>query len=448
MKIRNFLLGLGLGGILLSAGCSKGNVPQQDADDLYTKLKEAGIESTFVPFSPFPSLQISDLSGIGASLEGKLVIGMGEATHGSAEFQKVKHRFFQMLAQTKAYRALIIEENFSAVVPLNQYILSGSGDLDMLLKGLRSNMFKTSEFKALMIWMRTFNNGKTDAEKVQVFGMDAQNTGFSARAIQQSVAAYDAGYLSSFNTDAVSFLADLQNYGSEQEALKDLPNLKNAIRRIRGKISQNSLLYIGGLGARGYNVLLQHVRIIEQALEQYSGFAIKMSKGFEVRDANMSENVEWVETYMGMGTKRMVWVHNGHINLQKQAYFGDGAISVLGTNLKAKYGNAFYSIGFVFNQGRTRAVNGITGKDEVFTLQPQAKNILSNALAKFEHPCFFYGISNGSVSVRNALGASYQVFQMGAVYDNKVKNALWTYNISKEFDGIVFLDTVSPLTPL
>jgi erythromycin esterase len=434
---------------LVSLGCREDGPLQSPTAKLYDELEKNGFANKMVPFSPQPGNEVGDMQRLEAQFSGKQVIGFGEATHGTAEFQTVKHRMFQLLATRMGFKSLVIEENFSAVVTVNEYINTGMGNINTLLAGLRSSMFKTVEFKNLVNWMKAYNTGKTDAEKVQLFGMDAQNTGYSAKAVQQMVATYEPTYLTQYNQAAEAMLADLTNYPSEQAAIAALPQLKQQWAAVRQHIEAASSVYTTGAGAKGYALLQQHIAIVAQALNQFSAFVNGMNSGFAIRDKNMADNVKWAETFVGTGSKLMVWVHNGHINTQQQDYFGKGPINVLGTNLKAMYGSSFYSVAILFNQGAFSAVNANTGQNQVFTLAPYSKANMSVALARFNQPCFFYHLQgSGNSALDQLFNRSYRFYQLGAGYDNKLENAIWEYNLYKEFDGLVFISKTVAYTAL
>jgi erythromycin esterase-like protein len=114
------------------------------------------------------------------------------------------------------------------------------------------------------------------------------------------------------------------------------------------------------------------------------------------------------------------------------------------------YGAAFYAIGFAFNEGAFNAVNAKTGNTTVFTLQPYRKAYLSLAFARFNIPCFFYDIAGNrnDAALHTVFDKPYDTYQLGAGYDNNIKNALWTYNYSKEFDGLIFIAKTNPTEAL
>jgi erythromycin esterase len=434
----------------LIVSCKKDSVnPTSNIELIKTAFQEEGFSTMIVPFSAMPSASIADLQNTKTLLAGKQIVGMGEATHGTSEFQTIKHRYFQFLVLELGFRNLVIEENFSAVVPLNEYIRSGSGDIKSLISGLRSSMFKTKEFYDLVVWMRDYNKSKTDSDKVNLYGMDAQNTGYSALAAQKLIQQYESSYLPVFNSLASSFLVDLTDFKSDQDFVAALPSLIAKAQEISKHIQNNAAAY-NLAGAKSYALLKQHITVIQQALNQYTQFLKSTSAGFETRDKNMAANVQWVEANEAIGSKILVWAHNGHINLQPSNYFtADIAINVLGTNLRKAYGSKYYSIGFLFNQGSFSAVNN-NGQNQVFTVKSLSSAYLAQAMSSLNVPIFFYDLSQSSLKpkISQVFDKEHDVYFVGAGYTGKESDAVYSLNFSKEYDGLIFIETTNAYQPL
>jgi erythromycin esterase len=431
--------------------CKKDSVnPKVNIELIKAAFQEEGFSTMIVPFSAVPSASIADLQSTKTFLAGKQIVGMGEATHGTSEFQTIKHRYFQFLTLELGFRNLVIEENFSAVVPLNEYIRSGSGDIKSLINGLRSSMFKTKEFYDLVVWMRDFNKSKTDSDKVNLYGMDAQNTGYSALAAQKLIQQYESSYLPVFNSLASSFLVDLTDFKSDQDAAAALPSLIEKAQEISKHVEDNASGY-SQAGARTYLLLKQHIRVIQQTLNQYTSYVNGgAAELFETRDKNMATNVQWVESTEGIGAKILVWAHNGHINLQPSNYFtADIAINVLGTNLRKAYGSKYYSIGFLFNQGSFSAVNN-NGQNQVFTVKPLSSAYLAQAMSSLNVPIFFYDLAQSSLKpkISQVFDKEHDMYFVGAGYTGKESDAVYSLNFSKEYDGLIFIDTTNAYQPL
>jgi erythromycin esterase len=434
----------------LIVSCKKYSVnPTANIELIKAAFQEKGFSTMIVPFSTVPSASIADLQNTKTSFTGKQIVGMGEATHGSSEFQTVNHRYFQLLASDLGFKALALEENFSAVVPLNEYIVSGSGNVSDLINGLRSSMFKTKEFYNLVMWMREYNQSKSEGEKLKLYGMDAQSTGYSAKAAQKIITQFDNTYLSTFNSLAASLLVDLTDFKSPQKALAALPSLVTNAEQISKHIEASASVYAAA-GEKQYALLKQHITVIKQTLNQYTQFQISNSAGFETRDKNMAANVQWIESNEGLGSKIMVWVHNGHINLQPSRYFsGNKAINTLGTNLRNIYGDKFYSVGYLFNQGSFNAVNN-NGESQVFTVNPHPSAYLAQAMASLNVPIFFYDMAMNSKKAKllELFNKEYDSYTVGASYNGYEYEVIISLNFSKEYDGLIFIEKTNAYKPL
>jgi erythromycin esterase len=452
--MKRILFFLGLLGLTIFSACKKDKEvdPPADTPEGYLQqitdvFKAEGFANKIVPFSATPSNSVADLQALRPILANKQVVGLGEATHGTSEFQTIKHRMFQLLATDLGFKNLVIEDNFSAVVPVNEYIRTGNGDVTTLLNGVRSSMFKTVEFRNLVQWMRAYNEGKSESEKINLYGMDAQNPGPSAQAVQAAVQQYDNGYLATYNNLASSLLVDFSDFSSVEAFIAAVPDLRNRVAQIRSYVEANSNRYINGAGQGGYNLLLQHIRILEQVMAQNVAGIASESEGFAARDKNMADNVQWIEQYTG-GGKSVVWVHNGHIALQQQTYLSRTPINVLGTNLKATYGDRFYSIGFIFNEGTFSAfdmkANPPQSRD--FTVQPYENAILARALASQSVPVFFYDMRQGNQGrLVEVFTPKYETYFVGAVASDDVKEVTMAYSPIKEFDGFIFVRKTTAL---
>ena len=77
------------------------------------------------------------------------VVGLAEATHGTAEFFKTKHRLVEFLAREMSFSIFSIEANMPEAFRMNDYVLTGRGDpkheflpaLDEACRGVREARF-------------------------------------------------------------------------------------------------------------------------------------------------------------------------------------------------------------------------------------------------------------------------------------------------------------------
>src|SRR5512141_462805 len=85
------------------------------------------------------------------------VAGLGEATHGTREFQQFKHRMLEFLVTEMGFTVFTIESSSAAGAAINEYIVSGAGDLETALSNQGYLAWDTEEFKDMLRWMREYN---------------------------------------------------------------------------------------------------------------------------------------------------------------------------------------------------------------------------------------------------------------------------------------------------
>lgn len=94
------------------------------------------------------------------------VIGLGEASHGTEEFFREKNKIVQYLIKNQHYTQIGFEFTDTEIEKINHYVLTGKGDLKVLMDDFR--LYKTQSFFDLFEWIKNYNN--TSKVKVEVFG--------------------------------------------------------------------------------------------------------------------------------------------------------------------------------------------------------------------------------------------------------------------------------------
>lgn len=134
------------------------------------------LESELNPLSEDPLLWSNDDLKFLDPIGNKSIIGLGEATHGTAEFFKSKHRILKYLVEKHNYKIFAFEADFGESLLINEAIQkSDSNSIEALMKNkMHFWTWKTEEVKDLLVWMCTYNLNKSAQEKVQYLGIDCQ----------------------------------------------------------------------------------------------------------------------------------------------------------------------------------------------------------------------------------------------------------------------------------
>jgi hypothetical protein len=90
-------------------------------------------------------------------LGGVRIVGLGEATHGTREFFRLKHRLLEFLVTEPGFTVLAMEASASAAPAVDADVRHGTGDGARALAGLGFWTWRTGEALAMLDWMRAYD---------------------------------------------------------------------------------------------------------------------------------------------------------------------------------------------------------------------------------------------------------------------------------------------------
>lgn len=270
---------------------------------------------------------VSDL----AIPEGTVIVGLGEASHGNAQFQELKLTVLQILVEKYGCRAFGLELDYGEGLLLNDYIQGGEGTAEDILSRSSFVIYHTRQMATLIDWMRAYNQTAAREDRLRFYGFDMQNGCPGALRLiayckEKAIGGID-GELSK-----IAALTDEENWIEDEE----VPAVKKALETVRTAISETSDEDLE------YQYILHDCDVLLQLMGSYGDDVMDYA---DYRDQCMAENVGWIleqEKQHG-GECLMIAAHNGHIS--KSWWDGTGTF---GGRLSDTYGNAYYAIGTDF----------------------------------------------------------------------------------------------------
>lgn len=417
-------------------------IPTKADNDITKELKKEILPLKTVE----PKDDLKDLMPLKEILKDKEIVGMGEATHGTSEFFKMKHRVYKFLVQEMGYRAFAIEANFGEGEIINDYILNKNGDEQTALSTFSYPIWRTDELKEMLNWMRDYNLKAKEKDKIRFYGYDMQEM-TKEYSILKKYFNKTSPELEDKLLKEVSPKINSQNFKVEESITKNKVALKEIIRNVED--SKNDLINKSSLGE--YETMIKNLDVMNQCLDLNNCFnSTDQYKYVSLRDKCMAENIKWIknkESSLG-NNKLMIWAHNGHVansRYIKSDYF------TMGKYLKDFYGDKYYILGFEFFKGKFNAkYNTIFTENELKESNDKTLGYLFN---KLEIPIFYIDLKNALKNDKinrwfkdriiciNCIGASYD------------KDSNYPYikgvNINDEFDGLIFIsETTASKNPM
>ena len=298
-----------------------------------------------------PSLSNDDLQPL-AWLSHTKIVGLGEATHGTKEFFQMKHRIFKYLVENYGFKALAIEADMGESIYIDRYVTDGEGNLETLMKTkMHFWTWRTKEVEALLEWMRQYNTGKSESEKIHYIGVDCQYMTYQPDLILEYFNKVKPDFISTI-TPYLDMLknmhnnnpAELYNYystitdGRKQEIADSLNEMLTKIEGIQNELISKSSEF-------EYNTIKQLTINLIQANDEIYYYGI--------RDKYMADNALWASNLFGEKQKIVLWAHNWHVS---------NSIYRMGNFLKTSLLEDYQIVGFSFSKGYFMAMtisNGV-----------------------------------------------------------------------------------------
>ncbi|MFF2774630.1 erythromycin esterase family protein [Streptomyces sp. NPDC058052] len=101
------------------------------------------------------------------------LLALGEPTHGEDALLDVRNDLFRRLVEDEGYRIFAMESDCLAGLIVDAHVTTGTGDLDdVMARGFSHGFGGSAANRALVRWMRAYNDGRPAAEQVRFAGFD------------------------------------------------------------------------------------------------------------------------------------------------------------------------------------------------------------------------------------------------------------------------------------
>lgn len=365
-----------------------------------------------------PGPPFSDLEPLADVVNRARVIGLGEATHGTREFFRFKHRLVSWLVETRRVTAFAIEAGMAEARRVNEYVVHGRGDPQEALAGLGFWTWNSAEVLDLLKWMRNYNaSGRgtvafrgfdmqdpvvaVDSVKAFVVRADPAFLPRLESAYRDVVAAWDR-YLSSGGRDTTAFTA------AGEGAAAVLAHLEKG----RGR-------YLPASDSATVDWAVQYARLVVQAMAA--------QREPSLRDAAMADNVAWLLEREPPGGALVLWAHNGHIAR---------APGAMGASLNKRLGDGYRAIGFAFGDGNYTA-SGVRGL-AAYVAPPPPAGTVEEALRSVGLPLFALNLATASGEGGvHWLRERHPMRAVGAVAADM---AYTSTPLATSFDALIYVD--------
>lgn len=392
---------------------------------------------------------------------------LGEASHGTHEFYRIRAEITKRLIREKGFRAVAVEADWPDAYRINQYVNDQGRDEDAVqaLSGFRrfpSWMWRNADVLDFVGWLRSHNDscGDRSNEKVEFYGLDLYSLHSSIAAVLTYLDRVDPGAAARarhryacfehFGEDpqAYGYAAGLElSHSCEAEVVAQLVDLR-----------MQALAYAqkdGWQAVESFFSAEQNARLVKNAEHYYRTMFRGRVSSWNLRDAHMAETFDALVRYLELrkpAAKIVVWAHNSHIGDARATQMHRSGEWNIGQLLRERYPTQCRLVGFSTYTGTVTAASNWDGPAERKQVRPARRDSFEGLFHRVGVPSFFLSLAD-ETPVAQALREPLLERAIGVIYQpqTELSSHYFQAHIAEQFDAILHYDTtraVEPLEPL
>jgi erythromycin esterase-like protein len=386
---------------------------------------------------------------------------LGEASHGTHEFYRIRAEITKRLIVEKGFRAVAVEADWPDAYEVNRYVRgrTGAADATDALSGFQRFpqwMWRNADVLDFIGWLRAYNGPRTDeSRQVGFYGLDIYSLRASMAAVLEYLRVVDPAAARRAEERYACFDRfgdDPQTYGyataaglgpsCEAEVVRQLVELRASApdyARRDGRIAADALFFAA-----------QNARVVASAEQYYRQMFHGRVSTWNLRDSHMAETLAALAAHLegpGAPAKVVVWAHNSHLGDARATEMGHRGEHNLGQLLRQRVGAEAVLVGFTTYAGTVTAASDWESPAERKTVRPALPG-------SFE--ALFHATSLGNFYLDLGIRATPVLTTprleraIGVVYkpETERQSHYFLASLAQQFDALFHYDRTRAVEPL
>ena len=402
---------------------------------------------------PFASIDTVDLGPMLERIGNARVVLLGEATHGTSEFYRMRERITRELILKKGFRFIAIEGDWPDAARVDNYIrhLEYSPSEWTAFARFPTWMWRNNEVRDFINWLRKHNAATKDEARVAFHGLDLYSLYVSIHAV--------LSYLDQVEPDAAKIAR--QRYGCLTPWQGDpaayghaaltgtYHNCEQQVVRALRELLEKRVAYAARDGERFFDAV-QNARLVANAERYYRVMYYGSRASWNLRDEHMFTTLKNLLTFYGTGSKAIVWAHNSHVGDSAATEMASRGEHNIGHLCRQEFGGDAYLVGFGTNSGTVAAASDWDGPMEIKIVQPALPKSYERIFHASGQARFTLGM-RGRADLRDAqsLGKPQLERAIGVIYRPETERASHYFQavLPRQFDEYIWFDETRAVTP-
>ena len=403
---------------------------------------------------PFASIEAADLNPLMERIGSARIVLLGEATHGTSEFYRMRERITRDLIVKKGFRFVAIEADWPDAARVDHYVRHFQYPPSEWTAFARfpTWMWRNIEVRDFVSWLRKHNGSVERNERAAFHGLDLYSLYDSIRSVlnyldevdpqSAKVARERYGCLTPWQRDPATY--------GHAALTGSYPTCESHVVRALTDLLAKRRTYAEHDGERFLDAE-QNARLVANAERYYRIMYYGSRASWNLRDSHMFETLKNLLTFYGPDSKAVVWAHNSHVGNAGATEMAARGEYNLGQLCRREFGELAYLVGFGTHSGTVAAASEWDGPMEIKTIRPALPN-------SYEQLCHATGLARFMLALRGrdnfcgpaGLGKERLERAIGVIYrpETELASHYFRASLPQQFDEYIWFDNTSAVTPL
>jgi protein-L-isoaspartate(D-aspartate) O-methyltransferase len=402
----------------------------------------------------FEDLENADIDPLVERIGDARIVLIGEASHGTSEFYRMRARITRRLIEDKGFTIVAAEADWPDAARIDNYVRHRDvppSEWEAFSR-FPTWMWRNEEVREFIDWLHEHNKSRAYDSRTGFYGLDLYSLYNSARAIIDyledvdpelaMVARHRYGCLSPWEADPAAY-----GHAALTGAYHDCePQVTKMLAELHGKHADYALHD----GERFLDAT-QNAQLVANAERYYRVMYYGSRASWNLRDGHMFDTLQNVLRFHGENSKAVVWAHNSHIGDASATEMSARGEHNIGELCRKGFGDQAYLIGFGTDHGTVAAASAWDGPMEVKAVQPSHPQSYERQFHLTGKPGLILPLRAGhELDVTTELSKPRLERAIGVIYRPETELASHYFEavLPRQFNEYIWIDRTSAITPL
>jgi protein-L-isoaspartate(D-aspartate) O-methyltransferase len=406
---------------------------------------------------PFDDVDSADLGPLLRRIGDARLVLLGEASHGTSEFYRMRARITQALIEEKGFAFVAVEADWPDAAEIDAYVRHHPGDRPRRKPFQRFPrwMWANTDVMAFVHWLREFNEhagSRGPGNMAGFHGIDLYSMYASAEAVLRYLDDIDP-VAARVARDRYECLMPWQNdpllYG-RAVLTGSFAACEDEVVAMLNDLLRKRIEYVRRDGAR-FADAIQNARLVASAEKYYRVMFRGSVASWNLRDTHMFETLVMLLDLYGPRSKGVVWAHNSHLGDASATAMATRGEHNVGQLARQRYGPEARLVGFGTHTGTVAAASDWGDPMQVMDVRPSHPRSYEHVAHESEVENFILHLRNPSdPAVRRRLGDERLERAIGVIYrpETELQSHYFSASLPGQFDEWIWFDRSRAVTQI